>query len=289
MHFITLPARTTSFRLPVELKATTTGAPVTGTLAAAVTAYYAVPGSAAVQITPLSDAAATDAYGSGKWAPRASALYELHLPDAALSSLTAPYVTVRITVSGCQDFLAYIALEAPEEIARFTAPSGATVGTVVLPSGASATDDFYPPGTLIKVVPANLATSSIREDVSTFYDGANRRFTTLNPGFLQPISGDTVILYPGPSPVSATATVDVSATSITAIATKVWTIDFTSIATAIDAVRRSPGQALRKLMNKLGISGTTLTVYKEDDSNPAYTETITATPGASPITGSDPN
>ena len=33
------------------------------------------------------------------------------------------------------------------------------------------------------------------------------------------------------------------------------------------------------------ISGTTLTIYKEDGTTPAYTQTLTVTPGASPITG----
>src|SRR6185369_4703244 len=46
----------------------------------------------------------------------------------------------------------------------------------------------------------------------------------------------------------------------------------------------SPLNALRKLRNHWAISSTTLTVYKEDGTTPAYSQTLTATPGADPIT-----
>lgn len=51
---------------------------------------------------------------------------------------------------------------------------------------------------------------------------------------------------------------------------------------------RSPLNALRFLRNKWVVSGTTLTVTKEDDATSAWTATVTATAGADPITGSDP-
>jgi hypothetical protein len=51
---------------------------------------------------------------------------------------------------------------------------------------------------------------------------------------------------------------------------------------------RSPLNALRAQRNKWAISGTTLTVYKEDDATSAWTSTLTATAGVNPITTSDP-
>ena len=52
---------------------------------------------------------------------------------------------------------------------------------------------------------------------------------------------------------------------------------------------RSPLNALRFLRNKWTVStGGTLTVYKEDDSTAAWTATVTADTGASPITANDP-
>jgi hypothetical protein len=51
---------------------------------------------------------------------------------------------------------------------------------------------------------------------------------------------------------------------------------------------RTPRQALRFLRNKWSISGTTLTVTKENDTTASWTAAITQTPGADPITASDP-
>ena len=51
---------------------------------------------------------------------------------------------------------------------------------------------------------------------------------------------------------------------------------------------RTMRQALRFLRNKWVVSGTTLTVYKEDDATSSWSGTVTATPGADPITASDP-
>lgn len=50
---------------------------------------------------------------------------------------------------------------------------------------------------------------------------------------------------------------------------------------------RSLLNAIRKLMNKWSISGSTLTVYKEDDATSAYTQSIGTTAGADPITSLD--
>lgn len=60
------------------------------------------------------------------------------------------------------------------------------------------------------------------------------------------------------------------------------------MATGADSGGRTVRNALRFLRNKWGISGTTLTVTKEDDTTSAWTATVTGTAGADPITGSDP-
>ena len=61
------------------------------------------------------------------------------------------------------------------------------------------------------------------------------------------------------------------------------------LSTVTGEAARSVLNALRFLRNKWSISGTTLTVTKEDDSTTAWTATVTATPGADPITGNDPS
>lgn len=55
-----------------------------------------------------------------------------------------------------------------------------------------------------------------------------------------------------------------------------------------DTNARSPLNALRFIRNKWTISGTTLSVKKEDDSTEAWTATVSTTPGADPVTGNDP-
>jgi hypothetical protein len=54
-----------------------------------------------------------------------------------------------------------------------------------------------------------------------------------------------------------------------------------------DTNPRSPLNALRKLMNKWSITGSTLTVFEEDDTTTAFTQAIGVTPGADPVTSLD--
>lgn len=51
---------------------------------------------------------------------------------------------------------------------------------------------------------------------------------------------------------------------------------------------RTVRQALRFLRNKWSVSGVTMTVTKEDDTAASWTTTVGTTPGANPITSSDP-
>lgn len=51
---------------------------------------------------------------------------------------------------------------------------------------------------------------------------------------------------------------------------------------------RDVTSALRFIRNRWVVSGGTLTVYLEDDTTSAWTAAVTGTPGADPITGTDP-
>lgn len=55
-----------------------------------------------------------------------------------------------------------------------------------------------------------------------------------------------------------------------------------------DTNARSPLNALRFLRNKWSISGSTLSVTKENDADTAWTAVVSTTPGADPVTGNDP-
>jgi hypothetical protein len=88
-------------------------------------------------------------------------------------------------------------------------------------------------------------------------------------------------------------------TSMTGSDVYVGAIDQASILAIVDSLlkrdmsaisgeaARSLLNAIRKLMNKWSITGTVLTVTKEDDATPAFTQNITNSPGADPIVGLD--
>lgn len=76
-----------------------------------------------------------------------------------------------------------------------------------------------------------------------------------------------------------------SAPTATQIADEILTRDWTAVS---GEAARSVLNALRFLRNKWTVSGTTLTVTKEDDTAAAWTATLTANAGAAPVTGSDP-
>lgn len=60
------------------------------------------------------------------------------------------------------------------------------------------------------------------------------------------------------------------------------------LSTVTGEAARSVLNAIRFLRNKFTVSGTTLTVYKEDDATSAWTGTVTTNASADPITGNDP-
>jgi len=68
------------------------------------------------------------------------------------------------------------------------------------------------------------------------------------------------------------------------IALNLFTYD---MSTVTGEATRSFLNSIRKLMNRWAIAGSTLTVYKENDSTVAYTQTVTGSAGADPITAID--
>ena len=80
-------------------------------------------------------------------------------------------------------------------------------------------------------------------------------------------------------------TFTLSAGDLTDIADAVLKRDFSAVS---GEAARSLLNAARFLRNKWGVAGATLTVTKEDDATTAWTSTLVTTPGAEPITSSDP-
>lgn len=100
--------------------------------------------------------------------------------------------------------------------------------------------------------------------------------------------------------VAVPATQDVNTKTITADAIDAAALKADAILEIVDALlnrdmsavsdtnSRSPLNALRVLRNKWSISGTTLTVTKENDSTSAWTAALSTNAAAEPVTGSDP-
>lgn len=118
--------------------------------------------------------------------------------------------------------------------------------------------------------------------------GNNSLYTLLNMigGFVDTevaaIKAKTDLIPASPAAVGSAMTL--TSGERDAIAEAVFKLD---LSTLTGEASRSLLNAIRKLRNKWSISGTTLTVYKEDDSTTAYTQDLTATAGADPITGID--
>ena len=88
------------------------------------------------------------------------------------------------------------------------------------------------------------------------------------------------IFYP-----SANALGTLTASERTSVADTLLNRDMSAVS---DSNARSPLNALRFLRNKWSLSGTTLTVAKENDTDAAWTAAVTTNEAAVPITGSDP-
>lgn len=84
---------------------------------------------------------------------------------------------------------------------------------------------------------------------------------------------------------TGTSGVAISSSTQNSIADALLKRDWTAVT---GEAARSVLNALRFLRNKWSISGTTLTVTKEDDSTSAWTGTVTTDAAADPVTGNDP-
>ena len=85
--------------------------------------------------------------------------------------------------------------------------------------------------------------------------------------------------------ILVTSGVTLDAATLIDIADAILNRDFALVP---DTNARTALNALRFLRNRWSIAGTTLTVTEEDDATPAWTSDLTPSPGAAPISGSDP-
>jgi hypothetical protein len=90
------------------------------------------------------------------------------------------------------------------------------------------------------------------------------------------------------SPAAVGSAMTLTSGERTAVADALLDRDMSTGTDSGSATVRTVRQALRFLRNKWSLSGTTLTVTKEDDSTASWTATVTTNAAAEPITASDP-
>lgn len=148
------------------------------------------------------------------------------------------------------------------------------------------------------------ATGMVVGDLTFDYcrDKANNSLTTADATLTEIVQGEYILGLPSvadtlPFVVKAHKTADSSVwaraiydghdgiPTATENADELLKRDWTSVS---GEAARSVLNAMRFLRNKWSISGTTLTVTKENDTDSAWTATVTTDAAAEPITGNDP-
>lgn len=164
--------------------------------------------------------------------------------------------------------------------------------TTVNASGVPTTLSGTPAASVYKNNSTTQSTSGVT--LTTDFDGVTGlnqvRITTNSDGTFYDVDGSfSVVLTTGTVGGSSVVGYVVGSFSLEnrkGIVDKLLKRDLSALA---GEAARSLLNAVRFLRNKWSLSGTTLTVYKEDDTTSAWTATVTNSAGADPITGSDPS
>ena len=234
----------------------TTGAGLTGLAfnTSSLTAYYAQPGASATAIT-LATQTATGAYSSGGFCAvdgtNMPGLYRLDIPNTALTG--APSVVLMLKgATNMEPCVLEIELTAWDN-------QDATAGGLSRLDAAISSRSTY----------AGADTSGTTTLLS--------RLTSTRAGYLDNLAT---------APAIAGDAMALTTSERNSVADAILKRDWTAVT---GEASRSLLNALRFLRNKRAVSGSTLTVTKEDDSTSAWTATLTTDDTALPITGVDPS
>jgi hypothetical protein len=234
---------------------------------------------------------------------------------------------MRIVSGSTSEYLYFVAVSTSDYVTRVTDLTSFTVYGVVAGSTAptftssvSAVNSTQTPGvykllladSTVMTIPSGVdsrevclhITSSMAPVTRTFE--LYRRTATTGATITVDSSGAgnaNVVEIAGAAPSTGTAHFGVNVVSMTAdsiaaaavsTAAAVKVADFTldrDMSAGTDSgspTVRTVRQALRILRNKWAISGTTQTVYKEDDATASWSQVLTGTSGVDPVTGTDP-
>ena len=305
---ITKGATSVSLLLFIQDSASLVGAGKTGLAynTASLTAYYARPRSTPVAIT-LATQTVTGSYSSGGFVELDSTnmpgWYRLDVPDAALASGVD---SVGVHLKGASG-MAPLPLELG--LVAFNPQSATDLGLSSISAIKAKTDNLPASpaneATLTTIagyidtevsaikaktdlIPASPATEGTLATISSYIDTEVAAIKAQTDQLVF-AGGDVVATLNGET-VAATVA-DKTGYSLTSgertsIAEALLKLD---LSTVTGEAARSLLNAVRFLRNKWSISGTTLTVTKEDDTTSAWTSTLTTNASADPITGTDPS
>lgn len=195
-------------------------------------------------------------------------LYRVDWPDAAFAAGVRE-VILTVKHSTCRAAHLRVEIETiqtGDSFARLGAPTGASVSADIL-----AIDDF---------VDTEITAIKAKTDQLTF--------TTANQVDAQPISIAAGAITATAIAADAITAAKVASDVGTEFADALLNRDMSTGTDSGSTTVRTPRQALRFLRNKWEIVGTTLTVYKENDSTASWDSEVTGTAGADPITANDP-
>lgn len=250
----------------------TTGGRKTGLAynTSSLTAYYVRNGGSATAITLASLAAANSAHSDGGFkevdSTNMPGVYRLDLPDAAVASGADSVV---VTIKGATG-MAQVSQEI--QLVAVNPQDAVRGGMTALPNAAADAAGGLPISDA-----GGLDMDALLADTN---DIQSRLPAALVGGRMDVSVG---AMAAGTMTASALAT-----DAVNEIADGILDRDMSTGTDSGSTTVRTVRQALRFLRNKWSISGTTLTVYKEDDSTSSWSGTVTGSAGADPIVGNDP-
>lgn len=173
-----------------------------------------------------------------------------------------------------------------------TAQAG-TGSTITLDAGASATDDFY----ILDLVFIVAGTGIGQARFANAYVGSTKVLTVQGNWYTAPDNTSVYEIYPfGTLPAIQAVLGNVGGNLLGTLTTTernamADALLDRNMATGTDSgspTVRTVRQALRALRNKFSFSGSTRTVFKEDDTTASWTSVVTTDAAAVPIVSDDP-
>jgi hypothetical protein len=167
-------------------------------------------------------------------------------------------------------YTAVIGFGAASQVVSVSTAQGGTVSTITLNSAETTTDSFYN-GALLMI---QYADGSRAGAIISSYSGSNRSALFLNALPVAVPSGATYVIYPGTdasiglSVWSSYLTRSLSASGERSLASSIMSTNMGG------TVPRLFQQGYELLRNRVQISGSTMTVYRGDDTTSSWTATI---------------